>query len=165
MILYSGGHFQLQTLYCHDTPRLNVSRIFKSQTKLQIFGIYNLSYPHTLLETLKQFRDAQLFLPMVFTVEGNYVSQWHIGIFPGFYNVDRIATIHQVLFESLDKDVLCAGMNEVVSQLSIYLVDSSNLPTIQALAEDMAVTLPHLTQINISFERGQNIVRFLTEHQ
>lgn len=44
-----SDHFRLQTLYCNDA--LDASQILKSQTKLQIFGIYG--YPPSLLETLK----------------------------------------------------------------------------------------------------------------
>ena len=90
---------------------------------------------------------------MVFTMESGDLS-----IFPGFYAVDRIATISQLLVESLDKEDLIR-----VSQLSIYLVDSSNLSTIHALAKDMAMILPQITKINFSFERRCAIVSVLID--
>ena len=165
----SGVHFRLQTLYCCDPQSFDISRIFKSQIELQIFGVYDLNIPHAFLETLKQFHrdDAQLFTPMVFILEGTYLNakHWHVYIFPGLYTVDRIATIHRVLVESMDKDLTSESrivdMNKV-SMFSIYLFDCSNVSTIHALVKDMTVIFSQITVLNLFFAHQCEIVSFLS---
>ena len=45
--------------------------------------------------------------------------------------------------------------------LSIYLIDSSDIPSIYALAKEMAVYFPQISWLNLWFERRCNIVSFL----
>ena len=87
----------------------------------------------------------------------------HIRIFPGFYSVDRRATIPQVLAQSFceDEGEYMVTKAESVTQLSIYLFDSSDMPSVYALANDLAETFPRVTLINLSFERRSMIVSFL----
>jgi hypothetical protein len=70
---------------------------------LQILGLY---FQRNILKTLKELSNAQLFLPIVLTLEWDTFTSdsVHISIFPTFYFVDRRATIHQVLAPSFCKD-------------------------------------------------------------
>ena len=45
--------------------------------------------------------------------------------------------------------------------LSIYMIDSSDLPSVYALAKDMAEIFPRIRWIYLWFERGCEIVSFL----
>jgi hypothetical protein len=159
----SRGHFRLKTFYCHDV--LDISQIIKSQTELQILGVYYPGSARHILKTLKELHDAQLFLPIVLTLdrEGFTPGPDHISIFPAFYSVDRRATIPQVLAQSFCKDqgnymLAKAGS---VRELSIYLIDSSDMPSISALAKGMAVSFPQIAWLNLYFERRCEIVSFL----
>ena len=84
----------------------------------------------------------------------------HIRIFPGFYSIDRRATIPQVLVESFCKEEgeYMVTKAENVTQLSIYMIDSSDMPSVYALSKDLAEIFPRITQINLSFERRSLIV-------
>jgi hypothetical protein len=131
---------------------------------LQILGLYNGS-SGTIIKTLKEFHDAQLFFPIVLTLEreGFRPSPDHISIFPAFYSEDRRATIPQLLAQSFCKDqghYMVADPNEV-RELSIYLVDSSDIPSISALAKNMVVSFPQIDYLNLCFERRCDIVSFL----
>jgi hypothetical protein len=79
-----------------------------------------------------------------------------MSIFPAFYSVDRRATIPQVLAQSFSKEKYDYKA-EYVSDLAIYLIDSSDMPSIRALAKDMAVTFPNIDWLNLWFK----IVSFL----
>jgi hypothetical protein len=48
-----------------------------------------------------------------------------------------------------------------ITQLSIYLFDSSDIPSAYALAKEMAVTFPRIDWLNLWFERRCEIVSFL----
>ena len=161
---YSDGHFRLQTFYCYDV--LNISRIIKSQPNLQILGLYCGS-PKKVVKTLKNLKlhNAELYLPIVLILERVYYipsSPDHISIFPAFYSVDRRATIPQVLVQSFSKDQgnFMVARAEGVRKLSIYLNDSSEMPSISALAKDMAVNFPQIDWLNLIFERRCEIVSF-----
>ena len=48
-----------------------------------------------------------------------------------------------------------------VYDLSIYLIDSSDIPSIYALVKDMTVSFPQIGWLNLWFERRCEIVSFL----
>ena len=87
----------------------------------------------------------------------------HISIFPAFCSIDRRATIHHVLAQSFRKDQGDYMVTKVdnVTELSFYLIDSSDMPSIYALAKDLAVTFPQIGWLNLWFERRCEIVSFL----
>ena len=85
----------------------------------------------------------------------------HISIFPAFYSVDRRGTIYQVLAKSFCKDYGMLAKADKVNELSIYLIDSSEMPSIFALAKDMAVIFPQIGSLNLWFERRCEIVSLL----
>jgi len=150
------GHFRLQTLYCHDV--LNISQIIKSQTELQILGIYMPRGSRHILKSLKELHNnAELFLPIVLMLQRESFTPYpdHISIFPAFYSVDRCATMNQVLVQSFSKeqDAYMVASADNVRELSFYLFDSSDIPFISALAKNMAVSFPHIGYLNLSFER------------
>jgi hypothetical protein len=163
---YSDGHFRLQTLYCHDF--FNISQIIKSQTGLQILGIYCLSGgTRPIVKTLKAFQNAQISFPIVVALTHDMILNFPDYItlfFPAFYSVDRCATIPQVLAQSFCKDqssfAAVAKANNIRG-LSIFLIDSSDLPFIYALAKDMAVSFPRIGRVRMFFERQCDIVSFL----
>jgi hypothetical protein len=105
---------------------------------------------------LPKITCALLFrVTVVFTLKRASSSLFnHIGIFPVIYSVDRCATMHQLLAQSLCKENsnMVAHPNDVL-KLSIYLIDSSHLPSIYALAKDMAVSFPRIDWLNLWFER------------
>jgi len=155
------GHFQLQTLYCNDVP--NIRQIIERQTDLQIFGIYEHgSYgSRHIAETLKELHNAQSFLPIVVILarEGFLPYARHITTFPLFYSVDRWATMHQVLTQSFCKDQgysLVANADNI-DELSIYLIDYSDIPSISALLKSMAVGFPRIHYLNLCFDRRPEI--------
>ena len=87
-----------------------------------------------------------------------------ISIFPAFYSINRRATIPQVLAQSLCEDPYNHGRfieGSNISELSIYLIDSSDMPSIYALAKDMAVSFPRIGWLGLWFERRCEIVSFL----
>ena len=87
------------------------------------------------------------------------MNSYHVSIFPTFYSVDRRATIYQVLAQSFCKD----QVNYVfanIPKLSIYLIDSSDMPSISALANDMIMCFPDIRWLNFCFERQCEIVSF-----
>ena len=111
-----------------------------------------------------KLHNAQLFLPIVLILERMYCIPFpdHIRIFPAFYSVDRRATIPQVLAESFCKDQgnYMVAKAESVRKLSIYLIDSSDMPSISALSKDMAVSFPQIDWLDLIFERRCEIVSF-----
>ena len=115
--------------------------------------------------TLKELHNAQLFLPIVFTLEHESFRPvpGHISIFPAFYSVDRCDIIPQALAQSICKDQAnhMLGKANDVHELSIYLIDSSDIPSISSLAKDMAVNFPQISCLNFCFERRREIVSFL----
>jgi hypothetical protein len=116
--------------------------------------------------TLKELHNAQLFLPIVFTLEGECLKSLapcHIGIFSLFYSDDRRGTIPQALAQSFCKDPAddIHYKPDEVGVLSIYLIDSSDLPSISALAKGMAVSFPQVFRLNLCFEHRCEIVSFL----
>ena len=48
-----------------------------------------------------------------------------------------------------------------VRELSIYLIDSSDLPSISALAKNMAVSFPRIRYLHFEFEHRCEIVSLL----
>jgi hypothetical protein len=47
-----------------------------------------------------------------------------------------------------------------VHELSIYLIDSSDMPSIYTLARNMVVSFPQIGYLNLCFERRCEIVSF-----
>ena len=156
--------YRLKALYC---PRVtDITRIIEgNQTELQILGLYTPVYLRNTLKVLKKFHNTQIFIPIVLHLEreGSIPFPIHMSIFPAFYSVDRRATMHQVLAQSVCKDqgdyTLARGNN--IFTLAIYLNDSSDIPSIHALAKDMAVTFPNIYELKLCFERRCEIVSFL----
>ena len=93
----------------------------------------------------------------------SFVFIGHIGIFPSLCSADRRATIHQVLARSFCKDQGNSMVTkaENIAQLSIHLIDPSDMPSIYALAKDMAVSFPQIDWLNVRFNRRCEIVSFL----
>ena len=54
-----------------------------------------------------------------------------------------------------------ASKVDKIRELSIYLIDRSEISSISALAKDMALTFPQIGCLNLWFERGCEIVSFL----
>ena len=131
---------------------------------MQILGLY-FGISRNILKTLKEFHNAQLFFPIVLALEreGFISTPDHISIFPPFYSVDRCATTPQLLAQSFceDQGSYLVADPKNVRELSIYLVDSSDIPSISALARNMAISFPHITYLNLCFERRCDIVSFL----
>ena len=162
--IYSQGHLRLQTFYCHDV--LDISLIIKNLPELQILGLYAPKVPGDTLKTLRELHNAQLFLPIVLTLQReSFISvPDHISIFPAYCSVDRRATIHQALAQSLcqDRGSYMVADTDSVHELSIYLIDSSDMSSTYALAKNMAVSFPQVGWINLWFERQyEMIVSFL----
>jgi hypothetical protein len=111
--------------------------------------------------------DAQLFLPIIVTFQHKIFTTLidRITIFPAFCSVDRLATIPLLLAESFfkleDQDHDMFDIASKVNKLSIYLIDTSDMPSIYALVEDMAVNFPFIEVIYLFFERRCEIVSFL----
>ena len=121
--------------------------------------------PRNILNDLKELHNAQLFPPIILTLEGGGGLHFynHVSIFPAFYSVDRRATIPQVLAQPFGKDQgdFMRAKAENIFILSIYLIDSSDMPSIYALAKDMVVSFPEIGQIDLWFERRCEIMSFL----
>ena len=72
--------------------------------------------------------------------------------------------MHQVLAQSFCKD---QGPDDDfmlardIDALTIYLNDSSDMPSIYALAKDMTVSFPHIHYLKLCFEHRCEIVSFL----
>jgi hypothetical protein len=165
LVYCSEGHFRLETLYCNDV--LDISQIIKSQTELQIFGLYEPRGTRHIPKILEKLHNAQLFLPIVVTLERkrSTLDPDHITIFPAFYSVDRWATIHQVLTQSFcnDRGKYMTTNPDNILDLSIYVIDSSDMPSISELAKNMAVSFPQLEigNLHLCFKRRSHIVSFL----
>ena len=153
----------MQTFYGPEI--FNISRIIKCQSELKILGLYARRFRHwhirhasdgptrNILKTLKELHNAQLFFPIVFTLDSAVLG--HISIFPAFYSVNRQATIPQALTQSL-----CKSRFDII-ELSIYLIDSSDMPSTYSLAKDMVVSFPQIAYIKLFFECRCEIVSFL----
>ena len=72
--------------------------------------------------------------------------------------------MHQLLAQSFCKDQgsYMLAKADVISELSIYLIDSSDMPSIYALVKDMTVSFPQIGWLNLWFERRCEIVSFLS---
>ena len=119
----------------------------------------------SILETLKEFHDAQLFLPIVcvlHTVDLIGMRYHHLNIFPAFYSVNRRASIPQILarFFSKDQYSLIDCIIDI-HELSIFLVDSSDIHSIYTLAKDMTASFTENRRLNLWFKFGCEIVSFL----
>ena len=129
--------------------------------------MYTSGIPRTILKTLKGLQNDHLFIPIVFGLERNRYSSVfnYIAIFPAFYSIDRCATIPLVIAQSFCKDQgnFCVTKAENILELSIYLIDSSDMPStgIYALVKDMAVSFPRIALVYLWFERKCEIVSFL----
>ena len=164
MLTLSNIHFRLQTLYCDEA--LDLSRIIRSQTELQILGIYEYDDSEVgFLGTLKRLQNAQLHLPVVVTLKCGYYEYFQgITIFPAFYSIKRLPTIYQVLAESFNKNqsyYVLADAGKVLA-LSIYLVDACDLPSIQVLTRNMSMTFPEIGDLTFCFENQCEIVSSLS---
>ena len=128
---------------------------------MQSLGLYTHDGQKNVLKILKELHNAQLSLPIVFLSDFTY--PYHIAIFPAFYSVDRRATISQVLIQFYNNfhSKGQGGYADTVTILSIYLIDSSDLPSIYALAKHMAGSFPRVDCLNLQFERRCEIVSFL----
>jgi hypothetical protein len=133
---------------------------------LQILGIYEYYDEEVgFLGTLKRLQNFQLHLPVVVTLECDFYDVFDkISIFPAFYSIDRYPTIYQVLAESFDKDqssYRLAHKSNTVFGLSIYLVDSYDMPSIHVLTKNMTMRFPGLFSLTFCFENPCEIVSFL----
>ena len=156
--------FSITNFYCHAA--LDISQIIKSQTELQIIALNAPGGPRkNILKTLKEFHNAQLFLPIIVTFEREISTTLidRISIFPEFYSADRRTTIPLLLAQSFCKDEnnYMFAKADYVHELSIYLIDPSDMPSIYALVKDIAVTFSQIGYINLFFERRCKIVSFL----
>ena len=94
----------------------------------------------------------------------SFVFIGHIGIFPSLCSADRRATTHQVLAQSFCKDqgtTMVSTKVENIAELSIDLTDPSDMPSIYALAKDVAVSFPQIGWLNVRFNRRCEIVSFI----
>jgi hypothetical protein len=152
---HSNLSSRLQTLYCDLC--LDLSQIIKSQTDLQILGLYELDGRFGVLQTFKQLKSAQLHLPVIVALR--IIGSNGISVFPAF---NCCSSIYQVLAESFDKpgERSCYPLADA-SGLSIYLVDSCDMPSIHVLTKNLAMRLPDLTWLTFCFENPCKIVSFL----
>ena len=151
----SNDHLRLQTLWCDEG--LDLSRIIRSQTELQMLGIHEYSNDNFgFLKILKELQNAQVHLPVVFALDYGYDEVFHrISIFPGFY--DCHPAIHQVLAESFDEDQ--GSIN--AGAIDAYLVDPCDLPSIQVLTKNLTMTFPDITSLTFYADYPYEIVSFL----
>ena len=135
---------------------------------MQILGLY-IRNPRDILITLKELHDAHSFIPIVLTLQHHekfVAGPCHISIFPSFYSVDRRATIAQALSQSLFKNQpnhFTLSEADDFDEFSIYLIDSSDImmPSISALAKDMAMSFSKIRRLNLLFKHRCEIVSFL----
>jgi hypothetical protein len=129
---------------------------------LQILGLLTTGSgnPRNILKTLQELHNAQLFTPIVFTLERRRYTA-RIGIFPA--SVNRRATIPHELAQSFSKGNGTVDPRVATGffELTIYLIDSSDMPSIYELAKDMAVSFPLVKWLNLWFEGRCEIVSFL----
>ena len=151
----SNDHFRLQTLWCN--VELNLSRIIRSHTQLQMLGIFQYYYHEfEFLETLKELQNAQLHLPVIFALDCNSAHAiYRISIFPAFY--DCHPAIHQILADSFDEN---QGSNNA-SAIDAYLVDSCDLPSIQVHSKNITMTVPNITSLTFYVQHPCEIVSFM----
>jgi hypothetical protein len=85
------------------------------------------------------------------------------NIFPAFCSVDRYAAIPQALAQFFCKDQgnFAVAKAENICGLSIYLTDSSDMPSIRALVKDMAAIFLQIGWLDLWFEHRCEIVSFL----
>ena len=120
---------------------------------MQILGICKYDGDgDSFLETLKWLQNAQLHIPAVVTLEYDYITNCdRISIFPALYSIDRHPTIHQILAKSV------GGL----PALSIYLVDSCDVPSIHVLTTNMTMKFSEIVYLILCFENPCEIVSFL----
>ena len=111
------------------------------------------------LKILKELHNAQSFLPIVFI--STFIKPFHIVIFPTFYSVDRRATISELLIQFYKNGQEDHILVDAVTYLDFYLIDFSGIPSIYALAKDIAVSFPRIEWLSLWFERQCEIVSFL----
>jgi len=138
-----NDHFRLQTLFCDQA--LDLSRIIRSQTELQILGIYRDEHyeESEFWRILERLQNAQLRLPLVVTLDYRcYPYLNMISISPAFYSIDRLPTIHQVLAEYFDED---QGYEGEINALSIFLVDFCDMPSLSIMIHELSTKNIHMT--------------------
>ena len=134
---------------------------------LGIYKYYDGYYEHDFefLRIFKQLQIAQLHLPVVVILEYDRYENLNnnISILPAFYSIDRHPIIHQVLAKSFGNDQGSYMLADAgrISWLSIYLVDSFDMPSIHVLTKDMTMTFPGIIYLTFSFENSCEIVSFL----
>ena len=129
---------------------------------MQILGIYCIYDKVKFLGTLKRLQNAQLQLPVIVTSESSFYGNFgKLSIFPAFYSIDRHSSIHQTLAISFDKGSCTLADAGRVSQLSIYLVDSCDMPSIHELTKKMTTTFSKIDYLSFYFENPCEIVSVL----
>lgn len=137
---------------------------------MQVLGLFTRhpgASPRNILKILRELHDAQFFLPIIFTMEHDQIyassDTEHISIFPAFYSANRRTSIPQVLAQSFNEDqenyLVC------IRELSIFLIDSSDLPSVYLLAKDIAARCTEIRWLNLWFEFRCEIVSFLFDLQ
>ena len=111
----------------------------------------NHSFQLSSLQGISYVFPAQTYSPTIFV------------FFPAFCSVNRYAAISPLLAQSFCKDQgnFLVVKAEDIRGLSIYLTDSSDIPSIRALAKDMAASFPKIRFLCLWFERRCEIVSFL----
>ena len=132
---------------------------------MQILGIYEYHGNEVeFLETVRRLHVTQLHLPVVITFERDCFADSdfddRISIFPAFYTIDRQPTIHQVLAETFDKSQSSYAAAKI-SRLTIYLVDSFDMSSIQVFTKNMTMTFPEIIYLGFCFENQCEIVSLL----
>ena len=116
------------------------------------------------LKILKELHDARFYLPIVLIFDGlsPFSVPDGIRIFPALYSVDRVATIPQALAQSICKDRgdYLVTKADNVNHLTIYMIDSSDMPSVYALAKDVSEIFPRIRWIYLRFEHECEIVSF-----
>ena len=106
--------------------------------------------PYGTRNTLKAQLSKSRTFPIVFTQNPTLLESFCRSTLSSFYSVDHRATIPQVLAQSFGKDqgnyVVARAYNihELSIYLRYYLIRSSNMPSISALAKDMTVSFPQI---------------------
>ena len=134
---------------------------------MQIIGLYDSFGVASLLISFNELRNAQIPLPIILSLSSLafFPRVDGITIFPALLSADRRATIHQALIQSFRKDQgfdMVAKMDDI-DTLIIYLIDSSDMPFVYALAKDMAVSFPKIRYLDLLFRSPSRceIVSFL----
>jgi hypothetical protein len=113
------------------------------------------------LGTFKRLQSAQVHLPVIVALEIDHFDCVNgISVFPAFNSIDRRPSICQVLTESFDKLEEGRPYTHDICGLSIYLVDSCDMPSIHELAKNMTTRFPELIWLTFCFENRCEIVSF-----